>query len=77
MVYHELYACKKSLKIQEPTVKTHVKALGLYNFSGVLGGLINWGWGGVVGKKRRGGGGGGDGNISGKKMFWNDEIKRI
>jgi len=65
MVYQELYACKKSLKIQEPTVKTHVKALGLYNFSGVLGGLINWGWGG-----------GGEPKKGGKKSFWKHEKKK-
>ena len=52
------------------TVKSHFKALGLYNFKRVLGGLIN------------GGGGGGGlypgGFISGiKKRFRNNKIKHI
>ena len=51
-------------------MKSHFKALGLYNFTkGVLGGFINWrGEGGLYP----------GGLISGiKKMFRNDDIKRI
>ena len=51
------------------TVKSHFKALGLYNFKRVF----EWAY------KRGGGGGGGAYKlISGiTKMFRNDEIKRI
>ena len=48
------------------TIKSHFKALGLYNFKG------GFGWAYKRGGLYPGG------LISGiKKMFWNDEIKRI
>ena len=56
------------VSLEHDTVKSHFKALGLYNFIRGFGGLING----------RGGGLYPGGLISGiKKMFRNDKIKRI
>ena len=54
-----------------PTVKSHVKALGLYNFIRVLDELINGVGEGGRGYIRRGV------YKRNKKEFRNDEIKRI
>ena len=59
-----MYHCKSCCV---HTVKSHFKALGLYNFKRGFGWAYKWGGGLYPG-----------GLISGiKKMFGNDEIKRI
>ena len=63
-----IYFCDFTQVVPLNTVKSHVKALGFYNF------IRGFGWA----YKRGAYIGGGGGHTSGmEKMFLNDEIKRI